>query len=142
VIYHLTRISVWPAVKTAFTICGLIGLAFGTFYGLILAIVGSLINMVFGGAMFEHLNVLSGMAGMFVAVFLGMASGVAGALWAAVVVWLYNVLAHVTGGIELELEPQAPAPAEPSPEPPAPEPLVTQKLGEPDPSPPASNPYP
>lgn len=109
-VYRLSRVSLWSVARMAFIISGSVGLAFGAFYGLILAVAGNLITLAFGGGSFDDLGLMSGVAGVFVTVFFGMFSGVVGALMSAILAWLYNIVAHLIGGICFEIEPESIAP--------------------------------
>ncbi len=103
-VYRLSRVSLWSVARIAFILFGCVGLAFGAFYGLILAMAGNLLTLAFTGAGFEDLGLMSGVAGIFVTVFFGMFSGVVGALMSAIFAWLYNIVAHLIGGISFEME--------------------------------------
>ena len=103
-VYRLSRVSLWSVARIAFILFGCVGLAFGAFYGLILAVAGNLLTLVFAGSGFGDMGLMSGVAGVFVTIFFGMFSGVVGALMSAIIAWLYNIVAHLTGGISFEME--------------------------------------
>lgn len=120
-VYRLSRVSLWSVTRIAFIIFGSVGLAFGAFYGLILAVVGNIVTLALGGSGFEDLGMMSGLAGVFVTVFFGMLSGVVGSLVSAIFAWLYNIVAHLIGGIRFEMDPEEVLPTfdestEPTPE--------------------------
>jgi len=102
--YRLNRISLWSVARTAFVVCALTGFAFGIFYGLILAVAGQVIRLFLGNGAFSEIGMVSGIAGVFASVFFAMISGVIGTLFALLAAWLYNITAHLTGGIEFDAE--------------------------------------
>lgn len=119
-VYHLKRISVWPVVKLAFIISGVIGLCIGSLYGLALTFLGGLLRMTGGEDAPSLLGMITGVAGVVIAILVAMMCAVFGAIAAAVVVWLYNALAGLIGGVEFLLEPVMP--------PESPKPVMTESL--------------
>ena len=141
-VYHLKRIGIWPVAKIAFVVNGLIGLGLGGVYGLMLAIIGGLMDRMGGNIIAENLGLMSGLAGMVFAGFFSVAYASAGAFFAALAAWLYNITAHWIGGMELDLELQQPLPGpslslsqdDPSVSSPATEPVLHPDDQAPEPS--------
>ena len=106
VVYLLKRISVWPVVKIAFVVNGVIGLFLGGLYGAFVFLIGGLADLMGGDQIPENLGAFTGIIGIFLTVFLGILHGVFGAVFAAVATWLYNLIANIIGGVEFTLEPQ------------------------------------
>lgn len=103
-VYHLTRIRVWPVVKMAFIISGVIGLCIGGLSGLMLTVMSRLLNLAGGEDVPSVLGTFAGAAGFVLVIMVAMMYAVFGAVAVAFATWLYNVLAKMIGGIELFLE--------------------------------------
>jgi hypothetical protein len=101
--YEIKKIEVWSCVKIAFILCGILGLIFGFFYAIMLSFVGGILSQM--GGEFEQLSgLLTGAMGIFLAFFLALFYAVVGAIITAIMVWIYNGLAKLTGGIRFNLE--------------------------------------
>ena len=99
----LRRIGVWPAAKITGALYAAMGLVFGAIVSMV-SLLGSLFN---SGAQEGFAGVLFGVGAIvFLPVFYGLLGVAFGALTAA----LYNLLAGILGGLELELEARSPAP--------------------------------
>ncbi len=115
--YEIKRIDVWSVVRIAFILYGIFGLIFGLFYAVMLTMLGGIISQ-FGelsGEFGEMTGVFTGAVGILMAFFMALFYAVIGAIFTAIFVWLYNVLAKLTGGIRFHLEGEktaAVAPAE------------------------------
>lgn len=114
--YEIKKIDVWSVVKIAFIINGIFGLIFGLFYAVILTMLGGFLSQ-FGefGEFGEMTGFFTGAVGILMAFFMALFYAVLGAIFTAIFVWLYNVLAKLTGGIRFNLETEkvvAVAPAE------------------------------
>jgi len=104
VVYRLTQIAVWPVVRIAFLINAAIGLVFGSLYGILLFVAGLAMDTVIGRQLPFDLNLMSGLFGFLLAIISGVLYGFFGAMFAAVAIWLYNVMAEWVGPAELTLE--------------------------------------
>ncbi|KPK98098.1 MAG: hypothetical protein AMJ90_10000 [candidate division Zixibacteria bacterium SM23_73_2] len=100
--FELKRVDVWSATKISFFLNGFLGLIFGLFYALILAMVGSIIEPISGGEI-ESLGALTGAFGIFFAIILAIFSAVTGGITVAILAWIYNIFARWIGGIEMDL---------------------------------------
>jgi hypothetical protein len=100
--YEIKRLDVWSCVKMAFILCGIIGLIFGIFYAMILTMVGGVLSQM--GGEFQSLGGLfTGALGILMVFFLAIFYAVLGAVFAAILGWLYNLLAKGLGGIKFDL---------------------------------------
>ena len=103
-VYRLTQIAVWPVVRIAFLVNAAIGLVFGSLCGILLFVAGLAMDTVVGRQLPFDLNVMSGVFGFLLAILSGVMYGFFGAMFAAVAIWLYNVMAEWVGPAELTLE--------------------------------------
>jgi hypothetical protein len=105
--YEIKKIEVWSCVKIAFILFGILGLIFGLFYAIMLSLVGGILSQ-FGGEFEQLSGLLTGAGGIFtvflLAIFLALFYAVVGAIITAIMVWIYNGLAKLTGGIRFHLE--------------------------------------
>jgi hypothetical protein len=101
--YEIKKIEVWSCVKIAFILFGILGLIFGLFYAIMLSFVGGILSQ-FGGEFEQLSGLLTGAMGIFLAFFLALFYAVVGAIITAIMVWIYNGLAKLTGGIRFNLE--------------------------------------
>lgn len=101
--YEIKKIEVWSCVKIAFILFGILGLIFGLFYAVMLSFVGGILSQL--GGEFEQLSgLLTGAMSIFMAFFLALFYAVVGAIVTAIMIWIYNGLAKLTGGIKFNLE--------------------------------------
>jgi len=100
--YEIRKIDVWSVVKIAFILYGIFGLIFGLFYAVMLTMVGGFLSQFseFG----QMTGLFTGAVGILMAFFMALFYAVIGAIFTAIFVWLYNVLAKLTGGIRFHLE--------------------------------------
>jgi hypothetical protein len=115
--YEIKKIDVWSVVKIAFILYGIFGLIFGLFYAVILTMLGGIISQFgeLGGEFGQMTGFFTGAVGIVMAFFMALFYAVIGAIFTAIFIWLYNVLAKLTGGIRFNLEAEkiaAIAPAE------------------------------
>jgi hypothetical protein len=101
--YEIRKIEVWSCVKIAFVLFGILGLIFGFLYALVFTFVGGILSQ-FGGEFEQLSGLLTGAMGIFMAFFLALFYAVVGAIVTAIMVWIYNALAKLTGGIRFNLE--------------------------------------
>jgi hypothetical protein len=103
--YEIKKIDVWSVVKIAFIIYGIFGLIFGLFYAAILTMLGGFLSQ-FGefGEFGDMTGLFTGAVGILMAFFMALFYAVIGAVFTAIFVWLYNILAKLTGGIRFNLE--------------------------------------
>lgn len=104
--YEIKKIDVWSVVKIAFILYGIFGLIFGLFYAVILTMLGGIISQFgqFGGEFGDMTGFFTGAVGILMAFFMALFYAVIGSIFTAIFVWLYNVLAKLTGGIRFHLE--------------------------------------
>ena len=101
--YEIKKIDVWSVVKIAFILYGIFGLIFGLFYAVILTMLGGILSQL-GGEFGEMSGLFTGAVGIVTAFFMALFYAVIGSIFTAIFVWLYNVLAKLTGGIRFNLE--------------------------------------
>jgi len=103
--YEIRKIDVWSVVKIAFILYGIFGLIFGLFYAVMLTMVGGFLGQFSEFGEFGQMTGLfTGAVGILMAFFMALFYAVIGAVFTAIFVWLYNVLAKLTGGIRFHLE--------------------------------------
>lgn len=104
--YEIKKIDVWSVVKIAFILYGIFGLIFGLFYAVMLTMLGGILSQFgpMGGELGEMTGVFTGAVGILMAFFMALFYAVIGSVFTAIFVWLYNVLAKLTGGIRFNLE--------------------------------------
>jgi hypothetical protein len=104
--YEIKKIDVWSVVKIAFILYGIFGLIFGLFYALMLTMLGGILSQFgpLGGELGDMTGFFTGAVGIVMAFFMALFYAVIGSIFTAIFVWLYNVLAKLTGGIRFNLE--------------------------------------
>jgi hypothetical protein len=103
-VFELKKLEVWSCVKIAFFLYGVLGLIVGIFYAIFLAFFSTFLRN-FGGADFESLTpAFTGFLGIFMIIFLAFFYAVIGAIATAVMVWIYNLLAKLIGGIKMNFQ--------------------------------------
>jgi hypothetical protein len=104
--YEIKKIDVWSVVKIAFILYAILGLIIGLFYAVILTMLGGIISQLgeLGGEFGQMTGFFTGAVGIVMAFFMALFYAVIGAIFTAIFVWLYNILAKLTGGIRFNLE--------------------------------------
>ncbi len=114
--FELKSIPVWPFIRIAF-FCNLIaGVIIGLLYIPLLGVMMQAMSQspLFGGEDLGAENVSFGILVIIVPIFMAFFTGFFWTLFELVMVGIYNLLARMVGGIELNLQSVAEAPA-PSP---------------------------
>jgi hypothetical protein len=106
--FELKKIPLWPVTRVAFVMLLVVGILIGLFYGLIISGVGLIIGALGESYLGEGLTPLGNLGFLMVPV-IAILYAVMGTIWVIVLVLVYNIVAAVVGGIELELEPREPA---------------------------------
>ena len=104
--YEIKKIDVWSVVKIAFILYGIFGLIAGLFYAVMLTLLGGIISQLgqLGGEFGDMTGFFTGAVGIVTAFFMALFYAVIGSIFTAIFIWLYNVLAKLTGGIRFHLE--------------------------------------
>ena len=97
----LRAIGVMSCAKMMGAIYGCLGLIFVPLF-----LLGGVAGMMVG----KGAGALSGVAMLFMAIFLPILYGVLGFLAGALTAWIYNLIAGWVGGIELDLRANTPVP--------------------------------
>lgn len=95
------RVDLWSLFKMAFVLYATLGFICGLFYGMIIALVGSL------GAMFDDLpgmGQFSGAIGIVVVPIIAMVYGVMGSIVVTIAGALYNLAARFVGGVKVSVD--------------------------------------
>ena len=106
--FELKKIPLWPVTKAAFVILLVVGILIGLFYGLIISTIGFLVGALGESYLGEGMIPLGNLGFLMVPV-IAILYAVMGTIWVVILVLVYNVVAAVVGGIELELDPREPA---------------------------------
>ena len=104
--YELKKLDIWSCVKIAFFLNGVMGLFVGILYALFFAFFSTFLRGL-GGAEFEGLTpAFTGFLSIFMIIFLAFFYAVIGAIATAILVWIYNLLAKLLGGIKINFQPE------------------------------------
>jgi len=102
--YRVNRIPLWPVTRVAFVILLVIGIIIGLFYGVLISGLGVIMGALGESTWGEGLPAI-GNLGFLMIPFIAVLYAVTGTIWILLWVLIYNVVAQVAGGIELELSP-------------------------------------
>ena len=100
--YHVKRIPLWPVMRVAFVVMLIIGIVIGIFYGFLVSGLGMIMGALGESALgegFPSIGNLGFLMVPFIAVFYAVTGTIVIVIW----VLIYNIVAQVLGGIELEL---------------------------------------
>jgi hypothetical protein len=101
--FEIRHIPLWPAVKLAFIVFLVVGILFAILYALMLAAMGFLAS-TFGESVFgEDMGILKNLGFVMIPV-IAILYAVFGTIAAVVWILVYNVVASVVGGVEVELK--------------------------------------
>lgn len=98
----IRHFDLWSLFKMAFVLYATLGFIAGMFYGMIIAVVGSIGG--FFGEDLPGLGRLSGVIGIVAIPVLAMVYGVVGSFVITIGGALYNVAARWTGGLKLSVD--------------------------------------
>jgi hypothetical protein len=104
----LKRIPLWPVIRVTFIMLLVVGILIGLFYGLLISGIGLLVGALGESPWGQGFNPLGNLGFLMVPV-IAVLYAVFGTIWVVVVVLIYNIVAAVVGGIELDLTPREPA---------------------------------
>jgi hypothetical protein len=98
----IKRFDLWSLFKMAFVLYATLGFIAGLFYGMIIAVVGSL--GTYWGEDLPGLGALSGAIGVIAVPVLAMVYGVMGSFVVTIGGALYNVAARWAGGLKVGID--------------------------------------
>jgi len=98
----IKRFDLWSLFKMAFVLYATLGFIAGLFYGMIIAVVGSL--GAFWGEDLPGVGALSGAIGIIAVPVLAMVYGVLGSFVITVAGALYNLAARWAGGLKVSID--------------------------------------
>ena len=98
----IKRFDLWALFKMAFVLYATLGFIAGLFYGMIIAVVGSLGQ--YWGEDIPGLGALSGALGVIAVPLLAMIYGVLGSIVVTVAGALYNLAARWAGGLKVGID--------------------------------------
>jgi hypothetical protein len=98
----IKRFDLWSLFKIAFVLYATLGFIAGLFYGMIIAVVGSL--GAFWGEDLPGVGALSGAIGIIAVPVLAMVYGVMGSFVVTIGGALYNVAARWAGGLKVAID--------------------------------------
>ena len=100
--YEIRHIPVWPAMKFVFIALLVVGILFAVFYAFMLAGMGFLAGSFGESVLGEDMGFLRNLGFVMIPI-IAISYAIFGTI--AVVIWLvvYNVIASIVGGIEVEM---------------------------------------
>ena len=114
--YRIERIPVWPVTRAAFLILLVVGIIIGLFYGVLISGLGFVMGALGESGWGEGVPSIGSLGFLmmpFIAVFYAVTATIGVLIW----VLIYNLVAHVVGGVELELSSgEGPEPISPLPQ--------------------------
>ncbi|HUV36406.1 MAG TPA: DUF3566 domain-containing protein [Patescibacteria group bacterium] len=114
--FEIRHIPLWPAVKLVFVLFLIIGILFAILYAVILTGVGFLATTLGESAFGEDFGILKNLGFVMIPV-IAVVYALFGSI--AVVIWvvIYNLIASVIGGVEVDLKQKARSATGPAPRP-------------------------
>ncbi len=112
--YRVKRIPLWPATRLIFIVLLVVGIILGIFYGVLISGLGMIMGFLGDSAFGEELPAI-GNLGFLMVPFIAILYAVTGTIWMFILIVIYNVVAQVVGGIEIDLTGVEQARFEPSP---------------------------
>jgi hypothetical protein len=100
--YRVNRIPLWPVTRVVFVVLLVVGIIIGLFYGVLISGLGMIMGALGDSAWGEDLPSI-GNLGFLMVPFIAILYAVTGTIWIILWVLIYNVVAQVVGGIELEM---------------------------------------
>lgn len=99
----IRRFGVWSVARLSAALYGGLGLIFGVIVAL-----ASLVGAGFSAAMSESgtpgAGAIGALFGIGAVIFLPILYGVMGLIFGALTAWLYNVIAGIVGGVEVDIQ--------------------------------------
>jgi hypothetical protein len=100
--YRVNRIPIWPVTRVVFVVLLVVGIIIGLFYGVLISGLGMIMGVLGDSAWGEDLPAI-GNLGFLMVPFIAILYAVIGTIWIILWVLIYNIVAQVVGGVELEL---------------------------------------
>ena len=101
--FEIRRIPLWPAVRIAFVMFLVIGILFAILYAFFLAGLGFIAGTVGGSGLHDDFGIVRNLGFVMIPI-IAIMYALFGTLVAVIWVLVYNLLASIVGGVEIDLK--------------------------------------